>query len=173
MKTRSGLRASLVMTLWDKKEERSAFNKQSENEENVLARRRRTELWCQVYRPSSRYDLQLETICWIDLDCRQNEHADDWEMDHLQRFFFVARVLFRYLIEKLKLIFGMRCSIDQRLWVLELAWVRMQEMTNPYDLRSCVVRLSLSFWMAVRTCFEFFYWPYLILHPKLVLPTMN
>ena len=40
MKTRSGLRESPVMTLGDKKERRSAYNKQSENEENVLARER-------------------------------------------------------------------------------------------------------------------------------------
>ena len=45
MKTRSGLRESPVMTLGDKKEGRSAYSKQSENEENVLARERRTELW--------------------------------------------------------------------------------------------------------------------------------
>ena len=63
MKTRSGLRALPVMTLGDKKEVRSAYNKQSENEEIVVARKRRTELWRQVYRPSSGYDLQLETIC--------------------------------------------------------------------------------------------------------------
>ena len=44
MKTRSGLRESPVMTLGDKKEGRSAYNKQFENEENVLARERRTEL---------------------------------------------------------------------------------------------------------------------------------
>ena len=64
MKTRSGLRESPVMTLGDKKEGRSAYNKQSENEKNVLARERKTELWRQVHRPSSRYDLQLETTCW-------------------------------------------------------------------------------------------------------------
>ena len=34
MKTRSGLRESPVMTLGDKKEGRSAYNKQYENEEN-------------------------------------------------------------------------------------------------------------------------------------------
>ena len=37
------------MTLGEKKEGRSAFNKHCENEENVLARKKRTELWCQVY----------------------------------------------------------------------------------------------------------------------------
>ena len=77
MKTRSGLRESPVMTLGDKKEGRSAYNKQSENEENVLTRERRTELWRQVYRPCSTYDLQLETTCWRDSDWRQNEHAAD------------------------------------------------------------------------------------------------
>ena len=77
MKTRSGLRELPVMTLGDKKEGRSACNKQSENEENVLARERRTELWRQVYRSSSRYDLQLETTCWRDSDWRPNEHAAD------------------------------------------------------------------------------------------------
>ena len=40
MKTRSGLRESPVMTLGDKKEGRLAYSKQSENEENVLARER-------------------------------------------------------------------------------------------------------------------------------------
>ena len=77
MKTRSGRRESPVMTTGDKKEGRSAYSKQSENEEDVLARERKTELWRQVYRPSSRYDLQLETMCWRDSDCRQNEHAAD------------------------------------------------------------------------------------------------
>ena len=77
MKTRSGLRESPVMTLGDKKEGRSAYNKQSGNEENVLAREKRTELWHQVYRPSSRYDLHQETTCWRDSDWRQNEHAAD------------------------------------------------------------------------------------------------
>ena len=70
MKTRSDLRASLVMTLGDKKKGRSAYNKRSENEEEVLARKRRTELWCQVYQPSSRYNLQLEMTCWRDSDWR-------------------------------------------------------------------------------------------------------
>ena len=77
MKTRSGLRESPVMTLGDKKEGRSAYSKQSENEENVLARKRRTEMWLQVYRPSLRCDLQLEMTCWRDSDWRQNEHAAD------------------------------------------------------------------------------------------------
>ena len=44
--------------------------------------------------------------------------------------------------------------------------VRMQEMTNPCDLSSCVIRLSLSFWMAFRTCFVFLYWSYWTLQPK-------
>ena len=77
MKTMSGLRESPVMTLGNKKEGRSAYSKQSENGENVLTRERRAELWDQVYRPSSRYDLQLETTCWRDSDWRQNEHAAD------------------------------------------------------------------------------------------------
>ena len=54
MKTSSSLRASPVMTLGDKNEGRSAYNKQSENEEHVLARKRRNELWRQVYRLSLR-----------------------------------------------------------------------------------------------------------------------
>ena len=77
MKTRSGLRESPMMTLGDKKEGRLAYSKQSENEEHVLARKRRSELWRQVYQPSSRYDLQLETTYWRDSDWRQNEHAAD------------------------------------------------------------------------------------------------
>ena len=44
MKTRYGLRELTVMTLGDKKDGRSAYNKQSENEENFLARKKRTEL---------------------------------------------------------------------------------------------------------------------------------
>ena len=48
MKTRSSLKVSPVMTLGDKKEGRLAYNKQYENEENVLSRWRRTELWYQV-----------------------------------------------------------------------------------------------------------------------------
>ena len=70
MKTRSGLRESPVMTLGDKKEGRSVYSKHSENEENVLARKRRTELWRRIYRSSSRYDLQLQTTCWKDSDWR-------------------------------------------------------------------------------------------------------
>jgi len=76
VKTRPGLRALPVMTLGDKKKGRSVNNTQSENKENFLARKRRTELWRQVYRPSSRYALQLETTYWRDSDWRQNEHAD-------------------------------------------------------------------------------------------------
>ena len=34
---------------------------------------------------------------------RQKEHVDDWEIYHLLRFYLVARVLFRYMIEKLKM----------------------------------------------------------------------
>ena len=49
MKTRPGLRESPVMTLGDKKEGSSAYDKESEDEENVLARERRTELWRQVW----------------------------------------------------------------------------------------------------------------------------
>ena len=42
--------------------------------------------------------------------------------------------------------FGMLfCTVDQRLRVLELARVRIQEMTNPCDLSSCVIRFPLSF----------------------------
>ena len=77
IKTRSDLRESPVMKLGDEKEGISAHIKQSDNEEKVLAGKRRTELCRQVYRPSSRYDLQLELTCWTDSDWRQNEHADD------------------------------------------------------------------------------------------------
>ena len=48
MKTNAGLRESPVMTLGDKKERRSVYSKQSETEDNVLARNRTTELWCRV-----------------------------------------------------------------------------------------------------------------------------
>ena len=61
MKTRSGRKESPVRTLGDKKEGGSAYSKQPEIEGNVLARKRRTQLWCQVYQPSSRDDLQLDT----------------------------------------------------------------------------------------------------------------
>ena len=59
MKTRSGLRESPVMTLGDKKESRSAYIKQSENEENVLARERRAELWRQVIYNSFKTTISL------------------------------------------------------------------------------------------------------------------
>ena len=79
-------------------------------------------------------------------------------MDHLQRFFVVTSVLLRYLIEKLKTFFGrLYCTIDQRLRVLELARVRMQDMINRYDLGSSVIRLFFCpfEWqseLALRSC---------------------
>ena len=43
-------------------------------------------------------------------------------MDHLQGFFFVASVLFRYLMVKLKMFLGIFiCTFDQRFQVLLLA----------------------------------------------------
>ena len=77
MKTRSSLRESPMMTLGDIKYGRSAYSKQSENEEHVSARKRRTKVWCQVYQAFSRYNSKLETTSWRDSDLRQNEHADD------------------------------------------------------------------------------------------------
>ena len=47
MNTRSCLKESPVLKLGGKKEGRSAYNQQSENEENALARKRRSELWRQ------------------------------------------------------------------------------------------------------------------------------
>ena len=45
-------------------------------------------------------------MCWRLSDWRQNEQAEEEERDHLQRFFFVARVLFRYFVVKLKMFLG-------------------------------------------------------------------
>ena len=79
------------------------------SDENVLARKRRTELCLQVYLPSSKYDLHLDITCCNASDWRQKEQFDDWEIANLQRFLRVGRVLLRYLIEKLKMFLGIFC----------------------------------------------------------------
>ena len=55
-RTRSGLRESPVIKDGDGKEGRSAYNELSCNEDRVLEICKRTELWRQVYLPSSRQD---------------------------------------------------------------------------------------------------------------------
>ena len=53
-----------------------------------------TELWRQVYRPSSRYTLHPETTCRNDSESKQKEHSDVCECFHKRRFLRVASVLF-------------------------------------------------------------------------------
>ena len=63
IKARSGRRESPAIKEGDEKNGRSAYNEQFCKEENDLARKRSTELGRQVYLPSARYELQLETTC--------------------------------------------------------------------------------------------------------------
>ena len=68
-KMRSGLRESPVIKDGDGKEGKSAYNEAFLIDDIDLARYERTDLWCQVYLPSSRWDLQLDTMCWRVSDC--------------------------------------------------------------------------------------------------------
>ena len=61
IKVKSGRRESPVISEGDGKDGRSTYNRQCCREESEFAIESRTELWRQVYLPSSRYDLQLET----------------------------------------------------------------------------------------------------------------
>ena len=79
------------------------------SDENVFARKRRTELCLQVHLPSSKFDLQLDITCCNVSDWRQKEQLDDWEIAHVQRLLRVGRVLVRFVIEKLKMFLGMFC----------------------------------------------------------------
>ena len=74
-----------VMKLGDKNDWRSVDIEQLDKDERVFTREKSTELWCEVYLPSSRWTVQLETTYWRVSAFRQ-EHADDCEMVHVLRF---------------------------------------------------------------------------------------
>jgi len=72
------------------------------SDENVLARKRRTELCLQVYLPSSRYDLQLDKTCCKVSDWRQKEQLDYGETAHLQSFFLSKKSVIKILYRKIE-----------------------------------------------------------------------
>ena len=69
--------------------------------------------------------LQLESMC-----C--NKQAEKWVIDHLQRFFPVAKVLLRFLMVKFQLFFGNFCWTLDQSWLISLAAnFRIQKIINP------------------------------------------
>ena len=131
-----------------------------------ISEKRRTELWRQVYLPSSRYDLQLDTTCCKVSDWRKKEHVDDWEMNHLQMFLRMLRVLFRYFIEKFNMFLGKFCwTVDQKLLAFWHVSLRMDEMTKPWDKTVLLMRSSWSCWIAVKTSLVLWNWSYWRLVP--------
>ena len=141
IKIRSGLRELPVIKEGDRKAGRLAYKEQSGSVKKVLAIKFRTESCLQVYLPCLRYSLQLETMCCKVSDWRQKQHVDDWAMDHFERFVRVARVLFRYFRVKLKMFFIKLCwTFDQSLVVVFEAYLRIDDITNPCDVNSFVIR---------------------------------
>jgi len=151
---RSGRRESPVTREGDRKAGRSAYMEQLGSADSVLAIKLRTESCLQVYLPWSRYDLQLETMCCSVSDWRQKEHADDCPINHLRRFLPVAKVLVKYLKEKLKTFLGIFCwTVDQRLVTCGDANLIIDEIMKPWGVNSCSRRPSCCFWTTFKTCF--------------------
>ena len=86
-KRRSGRKVSPVITFGDGNDGRSTNRVAPLTDCNGAATKFKTELWRQVYRPSSRYTLHPATTCSNDSGSKQKKQSDVCESFHKRRFY--------------------------------------------------------------------------------------